>query len=74
MSSGQIRHDIYETADILSQALRPSAKLGVRYEHRWEEGHFVAWLNSLVLHSASDLSRIEGRRLMHRVRLSTPMA
>ena len=70
--SGKIRHDIDETTKILSQALRPSAKKGIRYEHEWREGDFVAWLNTLVLHSASDPSQTEGRRLMHRVRLSTP--
>ena len=72
VDSGAIRHDIDETVDILSQALRPSVKKGVRYEHQWQEGDFVAWLNTLVLHSASDPSDIEGQRLMHRVRLSTP--
>ena len=58
--------------EILSQALQPSVNREVRYEHEWQEGDFVAWLNTLVLHSASDPSQTEGRRLMHRVRLSTP--
>ena len=70
--SGKIRHDIDETVEILSQALQPSVNREVRYQHEWQEGDFVAWLNTLVLHSASDPSHIEGQRLMHRVRLSTP--
>ena len=70
--TGVVRHGIDETADLLSRALRPSAIPGVRYEHRWREGDFVAWINTLVLHSASDPSDIEGPRLMHRVRLSSP--
>ena len=68
--SGKIRHDIEQTSELLSQALLPSALPGIRYEHQWREGDMVAWLNTLVLHSASDPSDIEGRRLMHRVRLS----
>ena len=39
--SGHMRYDIEGTVEILSQALRPSAKKGVRYEHHWEEGDFV---------------------------------
>jgi alpha-ketoglutarate-dependent taurine dioxygenase len=70
--TGELRHDIEQTSKILSEALRPSAVEGIRYEHEWQEGDFVAWLNTLVLHSASDPSGIEGPRLMHRVRLSTP--
>ena len=70
--SGDIRHDIEQTVDILSQALLPSVTSDVRYEHQWREGDFVAWLNTLVLHSASDPAGIGGKRLMHRVRLSTP--
>jgi alpha-ketoglutarate-dependent taurine dioxygenase len=70
--SGAVRHGIDETARLLSEALRPSAVSGVRYEHPWREGDFIAWLNTLVLHSASDPGQIEGQRLMHRVRLSTP--
>jgi alpha-ketoglutarate-dependent taurine dioxygenase len=70
--TGVVRHGIDDTARLLSQALKPSAEPGVRYEHQWSEGDFVAWLNTLVLHSASDPDHIEGQRLMHRVRLSTP--
>ena len=72
--SRHMRHDIEGTVEILSQALRPSAKKDVRYEHHWEEGDFVAWLNTLTLHSATDPAYIDGSRLMHRVRLSTPIA
>jgi taurine dioxygenase len=70
--TGEIRHDVENTAELLSQALLPSATPAVRYEHEWQEGDLVAWINTLVLHSASDPSEIEGQRLMHRVRLSTP--
>lgn len=70
--SGEIRHGIKATAELLSRALLPSALPDVRYEHDWHEGDFVAWLNTLVLHSASDPMDIDGPRLMHRVRLSTP--
>ena len=38
----------------------------------WREGDFVAWINTLVLHSATDPLDTVGPRLMHRVRLSTP--
>lgn len=70
--TGEVRHGVKETVDLLSRALRPSAGPEIRYEHVWQEGDFVAWLNTLVLHSASDPSEIDGPRLMHRVRLSTP--
>ncbi|MEM7293725.1 MAG: TauD/TfdA family dioxygenase [Pseudomonadota bacterium] len=70
--SGEMRHDIEASTHLLSRALRPSATPSVRYEHQWQPGDFVAWLNALVLHSASDPSEIEGSRLMHRVRLSAP--
>ena len=70
--TGEIRHDIEETQDLLSEALFPSVVPGVRYEHHWQEGDFVAWLNTLVLHSATDPSEVVGPRLMHRIRLSTP--
>ena len=70
--TGEIRHDVEETQDLLADALRDSTAPGVRYEHTWREGDFVAWLNTLVLHSASDPSHIEGQRVVHRVRLSTP--
>ena len=73
-TSGEVRHDIEETVELLSKALWPSAKTGVRYEHHWKEGDFVAWLNTLTLHSATDPVNIDGSRLMHRVRLSTPIA
>ena len=72
--NGEVRHDIEETVELLSKALWPSAKTGVRYEHHWKEGDFVAWLNTLTLHSATDPMNIDGSRLMHRVRLSTPIA
>ncbi len=72
METGAIRHGVDETAELLSAALLPSALPEVRYEHRWQEGDFVAWINTLALHSASDPSEIDGPRLMHRVRLSTP--
>jgi alpha-ketoglutarate-dependent taurine dioxygenase len=70
--TGKLRHGIEDTSQLLSEALLPVAAKNIRYEHRWQEGDFVAWLNTLVLHSASDPSEIEGSRLMHRVRLSTP--
>jgi len=70
--TGEMRHGVAETADMLSRALLPSAAPGVRYEHTWREGDFVVWSNTLVLHSATDPGTIEGPRLMHRVRLSTP--
>jgi alpha-ketoglutarate-dependent taurine dioxygenase len=70
--TGAVRHGIEDTARLLSEALRPSVVSGVRYEHQWREGDFVAWLNTLVLHSASDPGHIEGQRLLHRVRLSSP--
>jgi alpha-ketoglutarate-dependent taurine dioxygenase len=57
---------------LLARALRPSVGPKIRYEHNWREGDFVAWLNTSVLHSASDPSGIDGSRLMHRVRLSSP--
>ena len=72
--SGEIRHDIGETVELLSKALWPSAKKGVRYEHHWQEGDFVAWLNTLTLDSATDPVDIDGPRLIHRVRLSAPTA
>jgi alpha-ketoglutarate-dependent taurine dioxygenase len=71
-TDGTIRHNIEATADLLSAALLPSVITEVRYEHQWREGDFVAWLNTLVLHTASDPEGIEGDRLLHRVRLSTP--
>lgn len=70
--TGALRHGVRDTIDLLARALRPSAGPEVRYEHNWREGDFVAWLNTLVLHSASDPSGIDGPRLMHRVRLSSP--
>ncbi|MBT6204911.1 MAG: hypothetical protein HOI34_14605 [Rhodospirillaceae bacterium] len=70
--TGQVRHNVDETTELLSEALLPSALPDIRYEHAWREGDFVAWINTLVLHSASDPSGIDGPRLMHRVRLSTP--
>lgn len=70
--TGEVRHDIDETPKLLSAALLPSAGPDVRYEHQWREGDFVAWLNTLVLHSATDPTDTVGERLMHRVRLSTP--
>jgi alpha-ketoglutarate-dependent taurine dioxygenase len=69
--TGEIRHGVEETADYLSRALEPSVVPGTRYEHKWREGDFVAWINPLVLHSASDPAGTEGNRLLHRVRLST---
>ena len=69
--TGEMRHDIDQTAELLSQALLPSALPEVRYEHSWQPGDFVAWINTLVLHSASDPDEIEGERLMHRIRLSS---
>lgn len=70
--SGELRHGVEETVDLLARALRPSVGPEIRYEHHWQEGDFVAWVNTLVLHSASDPSEIDGERLMHRVRLSSP--
>ena len=70
--TGEVRHDVDDTAQLLGEALLPSVKRGVRYEHVWREGDFVAWLNTLVLHSATDATGISGERLLHRVRLSTP--
>lgn len=70
--TGEIRYDIQETVELLSMALLPSVEPGVRYEHIWQEGDFIAWINTLVLHCASDALDIEGNRLLHRVRLSTP--
>ena len=70
--SGAVRHDIEATQDLLSRALKPSVLPGIRYAHRWQAGDFVAWLNTLVLHSATDPAAIDGPRLMHRIRLSTP--
>jgi alpha-ketoglutarate-dependent taurine dioxygenase len=70
--TGALRHEVKETIDLLARALRPSVGPEIRYEHNWREGDFVAWLNTLVLHSASDPSEIDGPRLMHRVRLSSP--
>jgi len=67
-----VRHNVEDTAKLLSEALLPSALPEVRYEHVWHEGDFVAWINTLVLHSASDPTDTEGPRLLHRVRLSTP--
>ncbi len=72
VETGAVRHDIDETAQLLGAALLPSVLPGVRYEHLWREGDFVAWLNTLVLHSATDPSDTVGQRLLHRVRLSTP--
>jgi alpha-ketoglutarate-dependent taurine dioxygenase len=69
---GTLRHGVNETVDLLARALRPSVGPKIRYEHNWREGDFVAWLNTSVLHSASDPSGIDGSRLMHRVRLSSP--
>jgi len=70
--TGEIRHDIEETSKLLGDALHRSVVPGVRYEHQWREGDFVAWINTLVLHTATDASGITGERLLHRVRLSTP--
>jgi taurine dioxygenase len=70
--TGEIRHGIAETQELLSAALLPSVLPGVRYAHKWHQGDFVAWLNTLVLHSATDPTDTVGDRLMHRVRLSTP--
>ena len=70
--TGEVRHNVEATAQLLSQALLPSALPDVRYEHVWHEGDFIAWVNTLVLHSASDPTDTEGPRLLHRVRLSTP--
>ena len=72
VETGEMRHDVEETADLLCAALQPSAVEGVRYEHEWREGDFVAWINTLVLHSATDPAKIDGPRLLHRVRLSAP--
>ena len=72
IETGAVRHDIDATPALLGAALLPSVTKGVRYEHQWREGDFVAWLNTLVLHSATDASGISGQRLLHRVRLSTP--
>lgn len=72
IATGAVRHDVETTVDMLSEALYPGVTEEVRYEHVWEEGDFVAWSNTLVLHSASDASGISGDRLIHRVRLSTP--
>jgi len=72
LETGAVRHDIERTVNLLSRALLPSARPGIRYEHSWRPGDFVAWLNTLVLHSASDPTDTVGDRLMHRVRLSTP--
>jgi alpha-ketoglutarate-dependent taurine dioxygenase len=72
VETGAVRHNVEETAQLLSEALLPSALPDVRYEHVWHEGDFVAWINTLVLHSASDPTDTEGPRLLHRVRLSTP--
>ncbi len=71
-ASGEIRHGVDQTAELLSAALMPSTVKEVRYEHQWQQGDFVAWINTLVLHSASDPSDIDGDRLLHRVRLSAP--
>ena len=70
--TGAVRHGIEETVKRLSEVLLPSVTKDVRYEHGWREGDFVAWLNTLVLHSATDPSGVSGQRLLHRVRLSTP--
>jgi len=70
--TGAMRHGVDDTVDLLARALRPSVGPDIRYEHAWREGDFVAWINTLVLHSATDPSEIDGPRLMHRVRLSTP--
>lgn len=70
--TGAVRHGIEATQQLLGAALLPSVLPGVRYEHVWREGDFVAWLNTLVLHSATDPTDTAGDRLMHRVRLSTP--
>ena len=70
--TGLLRHDIQRTTELLSMALLPSVGKSVRYAHKWCEGDFVAWLNTLVLHSASDSHNVVGDRLLHRVRLSTP--
>jgi alpha-ketoglutarate-dependent taurine dioxygenase len=70
--TGAVRHDIDETATMLGAALLPGVLPGVRYEHIWREGDFVAWLNTLVLHSATDPTDTIGDRLLHRVRLSAP--
>jgi len=72
IETGRLRHGGMATVDLLARALAPSVGPAVRYAHSWREGDFVAWLNTLVLHSASDPAEIEGPRLMHRVRLSTP--
>ena len=72
VETGAVRHDIDETAQLLGAALLPGVLPGVRYEHLWREGDFVAWLNTLVLHSATDPNDTVGQRLLHRVRLSTP--
>ncbi|MFT5219679.1 MAG: alpha-ketoglutarate-dependent taurine dioxygenase [Gammaproteobacteria bacterium] len=72
LATGAVRHDVETTVSMLCEALYPGVTKDVRYEHAWEEGDFVAWSNTLVLHSASDASGIVGDRLIHRVRLSTP--
>ncbi len=72
VETGAVRHDIEETVDLLSRALLPSALPDTRYEHTWRQGDFVAWLNTTVLHSATDPTDTVGDRLLHRVRLSAP--
>jgi alpha-ketoglutarate-dependent taurine dioxygenase len=72
VETGEMRHDVEESADLLARALQPAVAASARFEHAWQEGDFIAWINTLVLHSASDASGIEGERLIHRVRLSTP--
>jgi len=72
VETGEMRHGVEETVGLLSAALRPSVATGVRYEHQWREGDLVAWVNTLVLHSATDPTQTVGPRLLHRVRLSTP--
>ena len=72
IETGAMRHGVEETVDLLARALGPSVGPDVRYRHDWQEGDFVAWSNTLVLHSATDPSELKGPRLMHRVRLSTP--
>ena len=72
VETGTVRHNIEGTSKLLSAALLPSALPDVRYKHIWREGDFIAWINTLVLHSASDPTDTQGPRLMHRIRLSTP--
>ncbi len=72
--TGEMRYGVTQTGTLLSKALLPSVTREIRYEHQWREGDFVAWINTLVLHSASDPVHIKGQRLLHRVRLSTPKA